>query len=86
MSPSTIDSVRKCIAEGRRVAAHAAKAETRAKLEEICRDLDQILLEIAALEAAGKVEDQLGLYMLGVLRWRCGLNLGGHSCSTTAGP
>jgi tRNA C32,U32 (ribose-2'-O)-methylase TrmJ len=36
------------------VAAQAANPETRAKLEQICGELDQILTEIAALEAAGK--------------------------------
>lgn len=55
MSQGTIDSVRKCIAEGRQVAAKASRAERKARLLEMCGELDQLLVEIAALQAAGKV-------------------------------
>ena len=57
MSQGTVDSVKTAIAEGRRVAAQASKAETRAMLLETCKELDGLLAEIAALQAAGKVDD-----------------------------
>nr|A0A3B6UES5.1 RecName: Full=Vinculin [Oscarella pearsei]AYN71345.1 vinculin [Oscarella pearsei]6BFI_A Chain A, VIN1 [Oscarella pearsei]6BFI_B Chain B, VIN1 [Oscarella pearsei] len=53
ISRSTLDAVRKCISEGRRVAALAATDETRAKLLAAADELDQILKELEELQAKG---------------------------------
>ena len=55
ISPQTLEAVRKCIAEGRRVASHAASAETRDKLNAACDELDKILAELSELQAKGEV-------------------------------
>ncbi|XP_065844610.1 vinculin-like [Oscarella lobularis] len=54
ISPQTLEAVRKCIAEGRRVASHAASAETRDKLNAACDELDKILAELSELQAKGE--------------------------------